>query len=232
MKKTQRLVAMLLIGVATFSFASCGDDDDDANGGNSGNGSHSTISYSQCPDGEHPHAIDLGLPSGTKWACCNVGAGEPAAYGGYYAWGDTVTRETYKAENSLWYGQQAPGIRGTEYDVAYRQSDGKWEMPSLEQFQELMNGDSCTWTWKTAENGINGYEVVGPNGASIFLPASGFYYDSTLYDEGMRGGYWSSTPYSGLAYYLDFNERHGYTCLYWNRYFGRPVRAVLPVAQD
>lgn len=45
---------------------------------------HSTHS---CPDNNHPHMIDLGLPSGTKWACCNVGASKPEDYGGYYEWG-------------------------------------------------------------------------------------------------------------------------------------------------
>ena len=39
-----------------------------------------------CPDSHHPHAIDLGLPSGTKWACCNVGARTSEAAGRYYAW--------------------------------------------------------------------------------------------------------------------------------------------------
>ena len=42
-----------------------------------------------CPDGNHPHMIDLGLPSGTKWCCCNVDANAPEEYGGYYAWGET-----------------------------------------------------------------------------------------------------------------------------------------------
>ena len=47
--------------------------------------SSKTSSAPLCPDGKHPHMIDLGLPSGTKWACCNVGADKPEAYGGYYA---------------------------------------------------------------------------------------------------------------------------------------------------
>ena len=48
-----------------------------------------------CPDANHPHAIDLGLPSGTKWACCNVGASAPEQYGGYYAWGETHEKSVY-----------------------------------------------------------------------------------------------------------------------------------------
>lgn len=54
------------------------------------------MAYAQsCPDGKHPHAIDLGLPSGTKWACCNVGATTPEGYGGYYAWGEKKMKSVY-----------------------------------------------------------------------------------------------------------------------------------------
>ena len=48
-----------------------------------------------CPDANHPHMIDLGLPSGTKWACCNVGASTPEGYGNYYAWGETQPKSVY-----------------------------------------------------------------------------------------------------------------------------------------
>ena len=58
------------------------------------NGSGSQ-SYPSCPDDHHPHLIDLGLPSGTKWACCNVGATAPQGDGGYYAWGETDEKDVY-----------------------------------------------------------------------------------------------------------------------------------------
>lgn len=53
------------------------------------------VAYTSCPDSHHPHLIDLGLPSGTKWACCNVGAQKPEDYGGYYAWGETAEKNSY-----------------------------------------------------------------------------------------------------------------------------------------
>ena len=56
-----------------------------------------------CPDNNHPHAIDLGLPSGTKWACCNVGATNPEEYGGYYAWGETKEKDIYGRNTYAWY---------------------------------------------------------------------------------------------------------------------------------
>ena len=44
-----------------------------------------------CPDHNHPHMIDLGLPSGTKWRCCNQGASTPEDFGGYYSFGQVGT---------------------------------------------------------------------------------------------------------------------------------------------
>ncbi len=58
-----------------------------------------TANAQSCPDNNHPHMIDLGLPSGTKWACCNVGATTPEAYGGYYAWGETEEKDYFDQEN-------------------------------------------------------------------------------------------------------------------------------------
>ena len=55
-----------------------------------------------CPDSNHPHAIDLGLPSGTKWACYNVGASKPTAYGNYYAWGEIATKTNYDWSTYKW----------------------------------------------------------------------------------------------------------------------------------
>ena len=57
---------------------------------------NSRSSASSCPNNRHPHLIDLGLPSGTKWACCNVGADKPEAYGGYYAWGEAEEKGEYR----------------------------------------------------------------------------------------------------------------------------------------
>ena len=164
-----------------------------------------------CPDGNHPHMVDLGLPSGTKWACCNIGATTPEAYGGYYAWGETEEKTTYN-----WYtyihsdGSQktchdlGDDIVCTQYDVAHVKWGGSWVMPSREQQEELLN--NCTYTWTTV-NGVNGGQFTGPNGDSIFLPAAGYRWGDYLYDAGSNGHFWSSTQYSshsGNAYRLSF----------------------------
>ena len=151
-------------------------------------------SYTSCPDDHHPHLIDLGLPSGTKWACCNVGASKPEDYGGYYAWGETTEKSTYTSDNYL----EGKGtsydigedIAGTQYDTATANWGSPWVMPNLDQMKELK--DNCTSEW-TTENGVNGLRFTASNGASIFLPAAGSRSGGELYNADSRGCYWSSS---------------------------------------
>ena len=133
--------------------------------------------YLTCPDGHHPHLIDLGLPSGTKWACCNVGATKPEEYGGYYAWGETEEKDEYTWSNYIHCDgssstcHEVGDIMGTVYDVAYMKWRDGWLIPSLEQAEELIS--NCTYEWTTM-NGINGCLLTGKNGGQIFLPANGY----------------------------------------------------------
>ena len=193
-----------------------------------------------CPDDHHPHAIDLGLPSGTKWACCNVGASSPEQYGGYYAWGETSEKSYYDWTTYAYFSNKdgdgyvesdefiniGSDIAGTQYDVAHVRMGGSWRMPSYEQIKELI--DNCTRT-ETQQNGVNGILVTGPSEGQIFLPAAGIRWDVLRY-EGSDGDYWSSSldPYDVLcAYHLDFYSG------YWDwfdcgRHRGLSVRAVCP----
>ena len=191
-----------------------------------------------CPDANHPHMIDLGLPSGTKWACCNVGAGTPEGYGNYYAWGETSPKSEYYWETYQWGYYNYNGdfshlvnigsdIAGTGYDAATANWGAPWRMPSLMQMQELVN--SCTSTW-TAQNGVYGRKFVGPNGGAIFLPAAGYRRLGELYHAGSCGYYWSSTLYESgprLAYGLGFSSYYAYWYDYGDdRYVGYTVRPV------
>ena len=116
--------------------------------------------------------VDLGLPSGTKWATCNVGATAPHEYGNYYAWGETTTKSTYSSENSRTHGVSMNDISGNPtYDAARANWGGTWRMPTEAEMEELK--DNCTWTW-TTQNGVNGCTITGPNGNSLFLPAAGY----------------------------------------------------------
>lgn len=166
-----------------------------------------------CPDGNHPHLIDLGLPSGTLWACCNVGASVPEEYGDYFAWGETEPKSYYQYSNyklmTMIFGHDCEGCKYTiddnyvdacwynnkifigdnkteldlEDDAAYMNWGEGWRMPSDDQYYELLT--RCTWTW-TTENNVYGRKIVGPNGNSLFLPAAGYYHpDQYLpYDTG------------------------------------------------
>ncbi len=170
--------------------------------------------------------VDLGLPSGLKWATCNVGASKPEEYGNYYAWGETSTKSSYTSDNSKTYGKQMYDIKGnSQYDAARSNWGGNWRMPTKTEMQELIN--NCTWEWMT-QNGKNGYKVTGPNGNKIFLPAAGYRLGSSLYCAGERGFYWSSTPNesnSSTACSLCFDSsKHGVD--YGNRSGGQSVRPV------
>lgn len=186
------------------------------------------VSGEFCSDANHPHAIDLGLPSGTKWACCNVGANVPEGYGGYYAWGETEEKSDYSYykyySNNTGYINIGSNISGTQYDVAHVKWGGSWRMPTLDEIKEL--GNKCSWKW-TSLNGVNGNLVTGPNGNSIFLPDAGDRLDSEFRDPGSYGVYWSATlyeRYSGYAYEINF---YGGDWYYMDhRSYGRPVRPV------
>ena len=183
--------------------------------------------------------VDLGLPSGLLWATCNVGATSPEEYGDYFAWGETSTKETYDLANCPTYGLGILKLCSdygyidseghfhftSQYDAATANWGGDWRMPDYYELNELRN--SCTWTW-TTQNGVNGYKVIGPSGASIFLPATGFRNGSSLYNAGSVGSYWSSMPTNECddAFILSFDsDRYRLSDDY--RYRGQSVRPVL-----
>ena len=117
-------------------------------------------------------------------------------------------------------------IAGTNYDVAHVKWGDSWVMPSYSQFKELI--ENCTTEW-TSLNGINGYKFTGPNGSSIFLPASGYYGFGDKFFEGSAGLFWSSTYNSSnkdLARYLRFDSGRLTLDYYLSRNSGQPVRAV------
>ena len=170
--------------------------------------------------------VDLGLPSGLKWATCNVGATTPEGYGNFYAWGETTTKTSYDQSNSVTYGQQISDFSGNAtYDAARANWGSTWRMPTKAEAEELR--DNCTWTW-TSQNGVNGMRVTGPNGNSIFLPAAGYCPGSSRNDVGEYGNYWGSTPYESDtrgAYSLFFGSG-GHDVNWFYRDSGRTVRPV------
>ena len=185
-------------------------------------------------------AVDLGLS--VKWASCNVGATSPEEYGGYYAWGETEEKSDYSWSTYKWYNGSYDSMTkyctnssyGTvdnntvldpEDDAATVNWGGDWRMPTLDEFRELL--DECSWSW-TTQNGVNGYKVTGPNGNSIFLPAAGARDGTEVCYRGSYGFYWSGTlneSYSHSAWSLDFYSG-GHDRGSSGRSYGRTVRPV------
>lgn len=167
--------------------------------------------------------VDLGLS--VKWATCNVGANNPEEYGDYFAWGETCTKLLYTKDNCRTYGKTMSDISGNvNYDAARTNWGGKWRMPTKTEFDELES--ECTWMLVT-RNGINGCEIIGPNGNSIFLPEAGYHLGNMNRRQEEGGFYWSSTPYDmdkDKAYYLDFSTIN---MSKYGRFLGRTIRPVI-----
>jgi len=190
--------------------------------------------------------VDLGLPSGTLWATCNVGANRPEEYGDYFAWGETEPKSdyswsTYKycegSENTMtkYCAQSSYGYNGftddlTELqpadDAATANWGSGWQMPSREQIQELWNSSYTTTEW-TQVNGVYGRKITSnSNGNSIFLPAAGYRNGTDLRNAGSYGYYWScSLNTSDRAHFLRFSSNKD-ELLDSYRLNGRSVRPV------
>ena len=196
----QTLLMSMVAG--SMAFVSCSDNDEE---------------FSKSVEYDY---VDLGLPSGTLWATCNIGASNPEEYGLYFAWGEIrgYTRDTSDGHSFDWsnykycngsyesitkyysdgsFDDYYGHIKGRTIeldpsdDAAYVNWGSKWRIPSIDQMEEL--GDKCVWKW-AKRNGVNGYTVIGPNQNSIFLPAAGSRYKN-LFDDvaNTYGYYWSRT---------------------------------------
>ena len=161
--------------------------------------------------------VDLNLPSGLKWATCNVGASSPEGYGDYFAWGETSPKSSYYKDNCPTYGKDNSWFRSNGYidysgnltpahDAARANWGSTWRMPTKAEIDELIENTTTTWT---TYNGVYGFLVTSKrNGKSIFLPAAGYCVGMSLDNEGSLGSYWSSTlneSQADLAYDLFFD---------------------------
>jgi len=184
-------------------------------------------------------SVDLGLS--VKWADRNVGASSSTGYGDYFAWGEVTARTgSYAKEDYLYYDATATDstykndykllaydINGSDYDAASANWGGTWRMPTSTEMAELR--DLCTWTWDSTRSG---YVVTGTNGNSIFLPSCGYKNGSSVYYEGTRGAYWTSTLYTrnddSFNVWADYfmTSSSNYFCSSNYRYYGCTIRPV------
>lgn len=190
--------------------------------------------------------VDLGLPSGTKWATCNIGASSYQECGEYFAWGEVKSKISYCPENNtIGIFNNKNKVKLVEegvidstfcltdsYDAANVKWGIAWRIPSEIQFKELIH--NCRWKWITIR-GIGGYKIEGPNGHTIFLPAAGSFKE-TLDGISYRGHYHTS---DGVSYndsgrrfnkHLSFysHSSHHYIDNSSDSWFcGFPIRPVL-----
>ena len=201
--------------------------------------------------GDHGY-VDLGLPSGLLWATCNVGANAPEDYGDYFAWGETEPKDYYNwstyqycmgNENALtrYCNNSSYGNNGFadnlsvllfEDDAATANWGSDWRMPTFDEWEELYNYTSYTYTTR---NGVNGMLFTASNGNSLFLPAAGYRYGTSLVYAGTYGFYWSSSlfmDFPDLAWYLTFDS--GYCDAYngGSRTDGQSVRPVRSASKN
>jgi len=192
--------------------------------------------------------------NGPYWAECNVGATKPEDCGYYFWWGDTVGYKRNAANNG-WvsvkdgtsfsfdlcptYGKDNFQLRSAGYidstgnlvaahDAATAHLGAPWRMPTNAEMGALISNCDITWTTR---GGVYGRLVAGRgaySSKSIFLPAAGYGYGSSLYDAGSYGNCWSSTPSSDISYgawslYFasGYFDRGGY-----HRYGGQSVRPL------
>ena len=190
-----------------------------------------------------PEYVDLGLPSGIKWATFNVGATQPEEYGDYFAWGETEPKELYDWSTYKWcdgsYNTLTKYNTDSEYgvvdnkkilessdDVATANWGGNWRMPSVDEWNELLSHCSLKWEER---NGVSGVALVSvQNGNSIFLPAAGVYhYDNGLVNLNVEGWYrTNSLDESRGTISLGFSYTGSLDWYANDRCFGQPVRPV------
>ena len=151
--------------------------------------------------------VDLGLPSGLKWAKCNVGAEKETDYGYYFQWGDIVdksnadcTLESYKyydgAINKITKYTSTDGktTLEPEDDATTQIMGGKWRMPTRTECQELLNNTTNEWITDYNGTGVKGMKFTSEtNCNSIFIPASGYRIGSAFNYQPNVGYLWSSS---------------------------------------
>lgn len=228
----------LFSALALMLMVSCGSDSEsDSTPNGSNNGNSSGVKANMHNGHEY---VDLALPSGLKWATCNVGATSPELSGTYFAWGEAHFKAYFSSDTYKWsidgsdsnFSKYTPIDDKTTLDAADDAAavnwGGNWRMPTSREFQELLS--NCQREWTTV-NGLSGCKFTSSqNGKSIFLPACGYREGADLNDLGDYGYYRSASFYlignSVPSLYLNPGNTDVIYQIY--RYCGESVRAVCP----
>ena len=196
------------------------------------------IKYLSKPDPYNGYEyVDLGLPSGLKWATCNVGATSPEHTGLYFAWGETIgytanqvtngerlfTKDVYNAGPAAFINTDLT----LEQDAAHAYMGGKWRMPTEAEYQELLDNCDVVWTDDYNETGVKGLVFTSKsNGKLVFFPATGVCNGSSVKGVGLNGIYCSASWRSSSYAFNLFFHSHGQYMSDGGRLYGYSVRGV------
>lgn len=167
--------------------------------------------------------VDLGLPSGTKWATMNVGATSETDYGNYYQYGKGAAQYAETVADGDYKGKEDP--LDSSVDTAAQVWHGSWHMPTKAQMEELTANTTYQWVTNYKGSGVKGGTFTATNGAVLFLPAAGGWEFGDQF--GVGGGfYWSSSPTESFIWHLYFGN-DGVEVVMLERYNGLSVRPVV-----
>lgn len=173
--------------------------------------------------------VNLGLPKGTLWAKCNIGAPTETDYGDYFMWGSTTPDNNHTCNwantpfnngvssynNSYFHSVKdtlcPDNVLAKEFDAAYKATNGMGRMPTQDDWQELYDYTTKEWVTNHNGTGVNGYKFTSKTDTNkyIFIPAAGYRINSSFEERGNYGYIWSSTSAeTDLAYntYLSHDE--------------------------
>ena len=178
--------------------------------------------------------VNLGLPSGLLWATCNVGATSPEQTGLYFAFGETTgysAEQVKKGERSFdSESYTAPSVSenlNLEQDAAHVNLGGNWRMPTKDEWQELIDNTTQTWTNDYNGTGVKGKVFTSKvKGNSVFFPAAGVCDNSCVFIVGAYGDYWSASWYSSTDAWILYFGSGSQGLDYDSRYYGFSVRGV------
>lgn len=190
--------------------------------------------------------VNLGLPSGTLWATCNIGADTVEEFGDYFAWGETEPKELFdwksykygrfiheRYELNKYCTDSTYGLNGFVDNLTVMEPDDDvartcwgegWRMPTIGEWEELFLNTTGVWT---TLNDVKGWRCTASNGNSLFLPAAGYWWDDAFNAD--LGLYWSRTinkefPYRAWGFHFNCDSSH--LCGSSDRNRGQTVRAV------
>ena len=185
-----------------------------------------------------------------KWGSCNMGAVLPEESGDFYAWGELEPKSYYDWETYRWFDNESGsftkycfvpnslGVKGptdhltvleSEDDIAAHKLKNQWRIPSISEWEELLNPENCIWVWEKS-NGVNGYRVTSlKTNNSIFLPAAGFRHRHYFNLPDTCGFYWSSslgTDHPAASWNVTFDEESKGRWIGYARCGGQSIRPV------